>query len=208
MIIRPEMSGKIIDDSHLQFHVGCKARIISAVDKIKKGGELFKILTGYNFKTDPRWVKNSCNDPSVAALLRILEKYKQSEHRPNRAKILVPLFEYFIGLYASDLFYRERGSWLICELIKSQQDFEVCKIFDDPKTWYPMTRNSEGHGVDGNFYKEENDNPKDIRDEYAIWYDIDITKEQFDVPEERKAVLVAAGIEELKNYPDCTIKPE
>jgi hypothetical protein len=208
MEVRPEMSGKIIDRSHLDFHVTCKAKIIGAFNKLKQGKDFLKTLAGYKFRTDKRWVRNSCGDPSVKALTEILEEYKESEHRPNRGDILYSVMEYAIGLYASDLFYRERGSWLINRIIERRQDFLICQVFKDPNQWYPMTRNHTGQGVEGDLYKEENNNPPDINKEYAIWYDIDIEGEQFECPEERMKSLIQQGLDEINQIPDCPIKAE
>jgi hypothetical protein len=198
-VVTPEMCGKIIDDSHFDFHVTCKAKMINAVNKMKGGMDLLKTLTKLGFKTDEKWVKNTCNDPSVKALLEILDEYKKNEHRPTRAKMLVPLIEYAIGLYASDLFFRERGSWFITQIIKRQKEFGICFIpqFAEPNNWYPMTRNVtvdengvpvKGPGIqgkDGYFYKLENDpNVQPIEDDYKQYYGIDVNADTIEIPEE------------------------
>jgi hypothetical protein len=214
-VITPEMSGKIIDDSHYDFHVTCKAKIINAVNKMKGGMDLLKSLTKLGFKTDERWLKNTCNDPSVKALLEILEEYKKNEHRPTRAKMIVPLIEYAIGLYASDLFFRERGSWYITQIIKRQQEFSICFIpmFADPNNWYPMTRNITvdengeivpGAGIQGKegyFYKQENDpNVQSVEDDYRQWYNIDIDGDTINISIEDRERVIKQGQEYMKSH--------
>jgi len=192
MEIKPEMLGKIVDDSHYNFHVTAKSKVINAYHKMKSGKDFFLALTKLDFKTDPRWLRNSCNDPSVKALLYILEEYKTAEHRPARAKILVTLFEYAIGLYASDLFFRERGAWLISQIIKRQGQFGVCKIpMFQPENWYPMGRNNTGRGESGDLYQWENkpDAPS-IEEEYALWYGVDVTGETINIDQSNKERII------------------
>jgi hypothetical protein len=205
--ITPEMCGKVIDESHYDFHVTCKAKIINAVNKIKEGGDLLKTLSHLNFKTDPKWLANTCGDPSVKALLEILEEYKKNEHRPTRAKILVPLIEYAIGLYASDLFFRERGSWFITQIIKRQNEFGVCFIpqFADPKGWYPLTRNltppapgvvptPTNYGI--NYYDIEQDpNVQCVEDDYKEWYGVDVNADTIEIDPEKRAKTIKDGQE-------------
>lgn len=199
--ITPEMQGKIIDDSHYNFHVTCKAKMINAINSVKQGGDLLKTLSKLKFSTEKRWLKNSCQDPSVNALKEILEEYKRVEKRPSRARMLAPLLEYAIGLYASDLFFRERGSWFINEVIKRRQDFSVCTIpmFAEPKNWYPNTRNRIGSGETGNYYIEENkpDAPT-IEQEYKTWYNIDVTGETIVIPQEVREQAIRDGKEWVK----------
>ena len=186
------MLGKVVDESHYNFHVTAKSKMINAYHKMKQGKDFLITLTKLDFKTDPRWLRNSCNDPSVAALLDILEEYKKNERRPARAKILIPLIEYAIGLYASDLFFRERGSWFISEIIRRREDFRICSIPTfRPENWYPMTRNNTGKGEDGDLYKVENapDYPT-IEEEYKLWYGVDVTDDQIVIDEEKKAKLI------------------
>jgi hypothetical protein len=201
--IVPEMESKIIDDSHFDFHVTTKSKMINAINKMRNGADLLKSLSSLNFSTDKRWTKNTCNDPSVRALLEILEEYKRVEHRPSRAKILVPLIEYAIGLYASDLFFRERGAWFISQIIKRNQDFRVCFVpsFADPNNWYPLTRNSGVQGTEGNFYKIENDpdNQPNIDEEYKLWYGVDVNDDSFEVPLEERQRIIRDGQERIKN---------
>jgi hypothetical protein len=187
--IVPEMLGKVVDESHYNFHVIAKAKMINAINKMKAGKDLIFSLQTLNFSTDPRWLRNSCKDPSVAALLEILEEFKACEKRPSRKKIIVALFEYAIGLYASDLFFRERGSWLINQIIKRRSAFRICDsaIFSDPDNWYPMKRNNTGTGENGDLYQMENrpDAPS-IEEEYMTWYGIDVTGDGIVIPEELK----------------------
>jgi hypothetical protein len=201
-VITPEMCGKIIDESHYDFHVTCKAKIINAVNKMKGGVDLLKSLTKLGFKTDEKWLKNTCNDPSVKALLEILEEYKKNEHRPTRAKMLVPLIEYAIGLYASDLFFRERGSWFITQVIKRQQEFSVCFIpmFADPQYWYPLTRNcNQVQGTEGAHYKIENDpNVQSVEDDYRQWYNIDVNGDTITINAEDRDRVIRDNQEYMK----------
>jgi len=163
MIITPEMSGKILDESHFKFHVECKAKIINAFNKLKKGADFLKSLSKLEFSTDKRWTQNSCNDPNVRALLDILEDYKKVEHRPSRLKLLVPILEYAIGLYASDLFYRERGEWFILQILERSNQFRFSEQFTKPINWYPIRRN-DGAPLNA-----------DINQEYKDWYGVDPT---------------------------------
>lgn len=212
--IVPEMCGKIVDDSHFDFHITAKATIANAINKLKDGKDILTTLAKLKFKTDKKWTANTCRDPSVTAMLEILEEYKKHEHRPSRAKMLIPLIEYAIGLYASDLFFRERGSWFITQIIMRQQAFGICFIpqFADPNNWYPMTRNItvdehgniiHGPGVQGKegyFYKMENDpNAPSIEEEYKQWYGIDINGEQVKIPQEVRERIIQEGIEWMKN---------
>jgi hypothetical protein len=201
MEITPEMSGKIIDESHLNFHVTCKAKMINAINKMKQGKDLLDALGGLNFKTDPRWLQNSCGDPSVEALNDIIAELKRVEKRPSRAKVLIPLFEYAVGLYASDLFFRERGAWLINEIIKKRDRFAVCTIpmFADPQNWYPNTRNNTGKGKDGDLYKWENlPNAPTIEEEYKLWYNVDVTQDNLELPQEAREEMIKGNLEWLK----------
>ena len=108
-IFHPEIGGKVIDETHFNFHVACKAKMINAINNLRNGMDLLGTLGKLKFNTDKRWLNNTSNDPIVRVLLEILEDYKQHEHRPTRAKILIPLIEYAIALFASDLFFKERG---------------------------------------------------------------------------------------------------
>ena len=201
MEITPEMSGKIIDESHLNFHVTCKAKMINAINKMKQGKDLLGALGGLNFKTDPRWSQNTCGDPSVEALNDILNEYKRVEKRPSRAKVLIPLLEYAIGLYASDLFFRERGAWFINEIIKKRDKFAVCTIpmFADPQNWYPNTRNNTGKGKDGDLYKWENlPNAPSIEEEYKTWYNVDVSQDNLELPPGEREALIRGQCEALK----------
>jgi hypothetical protein len=197
------MCGKIIDESHYDFHVTCKAKIINAVNKMKGGVDLLKSLSKLGFKTEERWLKNTCGDPSVTALLGILEDYKKSEKRPTRAKMLVPLIEYAIGLYASDLFFRERGSWFITQIIKRQKEFGVCFLpqFADPNGWYPNTRNLGGVvGPEGNYYKLEQDpNVQPIEEDYKQWYGVDVEAETIEIDPKEKERVIKHDQEWMKN---------
>lgn len=213
LVITPEMSGKIIDESHFDFHVTCKAKVINAVNKMKGGVDFLKTLSKLNLTPDKRWTQNTCKDPSVTALLEILEEYKRVEHRPTRAKVLIPLLEYAIGLYASDLFFKERGAWFIHKIIERQQDFQICHIqpFADPNQWYPMTRNItvdengvpvQGAGIQGTegyFYKVENspDCPT-IEDDYKAWYGIDLNGNTIEVPQEIRERIIKQNQEWIK----------
>jgi hypothetical protein len=205
LIIKPEMYGKIVDESHFDFHVTCKAKMINAVNKLKSGKDFLTSLSHLNFKTDKRWTQNTCKDPSVNALLEILAEYKRVEKRPSRAKVLIPLLEYAIGLYASDLFFKERGAWFITQILNRRSDFEICYIpqFANPDYWYPNTRNSgDVQGKEGNFYKMENDpdNPQIIEDEYKKWYGVDVNGSELDrIPRENREAAIKAGQEYMKN---------
>lgn len=195
MIVRPEMSAKIVDESHFKFHVECKAKIVNAVTKLRKGTDFLKALSKLNFSTDKRWTKNSSHDPNVAVLMKILEDYKKSEHRPSRAKLLVPIIEYAIGLYASDLFYRERGEWFMYQLINHAHEMSFAEVFIKPENWYPMTRNSVGSGKEGDLYKWENlPNAPTIEEEYNLWYGVDPTDDNCVISYDmkKKQELIAA----------------
>jgi hypothetical protein len=166
-IIRPEMSGMIIDESHFHFHVTCKAKIVNAVNKLRQGKDFLKTLMSMDFHTDKRWTKNSTNDPNVRVLLGILEDYKKLEHRPSRTKVIVPIIEYAIALYASDLFYRERGEWFLVQLLERSTDMRFHRCFADPQNWYPNARATP------ETFAEEQKCP-DIVDEYKKWYGVDV----------------------------------
>jgi hypothetical protein len=179
MIVTPEMSGKIVDESHFKFHVECKAKIVNAYNKLRDGADFLKSLSKLDFTTDKRWTQNTCKDPNITVLMGILEDYKKVEHRPARAKLLIPIIEYAIGLYASDLFYRERGEWFMYQLISRSKQMAFADVFLDPNNWYPMTRNSSGEGTNGNLYKWENlPNAPDINEEYRLWYGVDPTDDK------------------------------
>jgi hypothetical protein len=185
-VITNEMVGKAIDDSHFKFHITCKVMILNALHKLKKGVDFMKTLSNLNFSTDPKWIKNSCNDPNVKIFLEILEEYKQYEKRPTRAKVLIPLIEYAIGLYASDLFFRERGEWFIYRLFQRSPEMKFFDFFVDPAKWYPHTRDINGH-----YMALENDpNKPPIEQEYIEWYGIDPTKDLIDIPEELKQRII------------------
>lgn len=161
MILEPEMSCKIVDESHYHFHVTCKAKIIHAVNKLKEGVDFLKTLSRLNFTTDKRWTQNTHQDPNVAVLLGILDDYKRLEFRPSRMRIIAPLIEYAIGLYASDLFYRERGEWFMLQLLKRSNELRFYDCFCNPNNWYPKGRN-DLYSLDTN-----------INDDYKDWYNID-----------------------------------
>lgn len=164
------MGSKIVDVSHFRFHVECKAKIINAVNKLLKGKDFLKALSQLNFTTDKKWTKNTTNDPNVKALLGIVEDYKKLEHRPSRARVLVPLLEYAIGLYASDLFWRERGEWFLVQLMTRCGEFKFHDCFFKPENWYPVGRaQSEA--------EYESTQPS-IEEEYKKWYGIDPTDEK------------------------------
>lgn len=198
--VYPEMSGKILDESHLKFHVTCKAKMINAIIGLKNGISLLDQLSKLKFSTDKRWLQNTCNDPNVRVMLEILEEYKTHEHRPTRAKILIPLIEYAIALYASDLFFRERGEWFLYRLSQRSKEMKFHTCFVDPKCWYPLTRNDYGQGEDGNAFKLENDpNKKPIEQEYIEWYGIDPLQDMTDIPEDQKKKIIAQQLEWVKN---------
>lgn len=189
IVVKPEMCGKIIDESHFKFHVTAKAKLANAINGLRKGVDLITALSKQNFTVDREWLRNSCGDPNVKVLLEILDEYKKNEHRPTRAKVLVPLIEYAIALYASDLFYRERGEWFMYQFIKRSGEMRFCSVFIDPKQWYPLTRNLSEGGTD--YYKVENDpNAKTIEQEYLEWYGLDVTKDLDDIdPELVKRII-------------------
>ena len=200
IVVTPEMCGKVIDESHFKFHVEAKAKMIRAINQLRNGVDLLKSLSKQKFSTNKDWLKNSCNDPNTRVLLEILEEYKTVEHRPTRAKILVPLIEYAIALYASDLFYRERGEWFMYKLITKSQEMRFCGNFIDPKGWYPLTRNCDVQGVEGNFYKSENDpNVPPIEQDYINWYGIDPTKDVEDIDPELMKRIIKENQEWMKN---------
>jgi hypothetical protein len=171
MTIRPEMSSMILDESHFKFHVECKAKVVNAVNKLRKGADFLKSLSQLNFSTDKRWTQNSTKDPNVAVLMEILADYQKLEHRPSRSKILTPIIEYAIGLYASDLFYRERGEWFLEQILLRSDRFQFSGCFTDPKNWYPVSRSSLGE-------QEYEMNKPTIEEEYIKWYGVDPRKEE------------------------------
>ena len=190
--IFPEMKGKIIDATHFKFHVECKAKILSALNKMRKGTDFLKALSKLNFSTDKKWTQNTCKDPNVKVLMEILEEYKRQEHRPNRAAVLIPLIEYAIGLYASDLFFRERGEWFMYELVKRSPQMQFHDVFIYPSHWYPMTRNANHkYGEEGDMYQDENrpDKPP-VEQEYMLWYGLDPTKDMTDIPDEIREKVI------------------
>jgi hypothetical protein len=165
LVLKPEMTGKILDESHWNFHVVCKAQVINAVNKLRKGTDFLVSLSKLGFKTDKRWTANTSKNPNVAVLLEILEEYKQQEHRPSRAKLLTPIIEYAIGLYASDLFYVERGEWFLYKICSNAHRFTFHSCFVDPSNWYPRRRYA---GID-----EEAPDAPSIEEEYKLWYGVD-----------------------------------
>jgi len=143
---------------------------------------------------------NTSNDPIVRVLLEILEDYKKHEHRPTRAKILIPLIEYAIALFASDLFFKERGEWFLYQIIKRSPEMQFHDCFIDPERWYPLTRNNGStQGTEGDFYKIENDpNAAPIEQEYIRWYGIDPMADLTDIPEEVKQRIIAENVKWVK----------
>lgn len=202
-VIEPEMCGKIIDESHYKFHVECKSKIISAIHRMSKGFDFVKTLAGQNFTVNPEWTKNSCNDPNIVVLKEILEEYKKNEHRPTRAKVIVPLIEYAIGLYASDLFYRERGEWFMYQLIKRSDRMRFGSVFIDPEQWYPksrrLVRDKKGNITTDHYAEENSPNAMPIEQEYMIWYNIDATKDFEDISPELKAQIIAENQQYMKD---------
>lgn len=188
--ITPEMSGQIPDESHFDFHVTCKAKIINAVNKLKKGKDFLTTLSKLKFSTNKLWTKNSCGDPSVKALLEILEEYKKVEHRPSRAAMLVPIIEYAIALYASDLFFRERGSWFICRIIDNAESFKVCRAFK-PDIWYPARCTSKS------LVEYEKTSPS-IEKEYRDWYYVDVNGDTIEIPDEIRQRVIEESRERMK----------
>lgn len=170
--IRPEMSGRIIDDSHYNFHVVCKAKIVHALNKLKSGKDFLSTLSKLSFSTEKKWTANTSKNPNVAILLEIVEEYKKHEHRPSRAKVLVPILEYAIGLYASDLFYVERGEWFLYQICKRTNDFQFHSCFINPDNWYPKARARPDM-----FEAENAPDAPDINQEYVKWYGVDPTVE-------------------------------
>jgi hypothetical protein len=169
-MIKPEMSSAILDESHFKFHVECKAKVINAVNKMRQGADFLASLTKLNFSTDKRWTANSTKDPNVAVLLEILADYKKLEHRPSRAKILVPILEYAIALFASDIFYRERGEWFIEQMFQKSDRFVFHNCFTNPDNWYPVSR---AHISEQEYEKTK----PTIEEEYIKWYGVDPRKE-------------------------------
>lgn len=168
-----DMCGKIIDKSHLDFHVTSKAKIIKA-------------LLNLGLDVNPDWLKNRCNDPAIAALLEILEEYKKSEPRPSRARVIIPIIEYAISLMANDLFFKERGYWWIHQIIKRHASFRHCAYFP-PHTWYPNMRPGG----------EEIPDVK-IEDQYQDWYHINVMKDLDEMPEDLKEKIIAENREWMK----------
>jgi len=181
---RPEMCGRIVDESHVKFHVECKAKVLNAINKLKKGKDFLTALSQLDFTTDKRWTKNSCNDPNTKVLLSILEEYKKVEKRPSRGKILIPLLEYAIGLYASDFFFRERGEWFLLKIIQKSPQLRFTPIAD-PNNWYPNKR-YDGENLDG-----------DINDDYRKWYGVDPEKDSFKMDSEREKELIESQKEHV-----------
>lgn len=169
-VLRPEMSGMIIDESHFKFHVECKAKIVNAVNKMRKGGDFLKALGKLNFSTDKKWTKNTCGNPNVKVLLEILEDYKKLENRPSRTGVIAPIIEYAIGLYASDLFYTERGEWFLYQICKRSKEFQFHECFVNSKYWYPNMR-----ATPETFAAENSPDAPDINQEYRTWYGVDPT---------------------------------
>jgi len=201
IVVTPEMCGKVIDESHFKFHVEAKAKMIRAINQLRNGVDLLKSLSKQKFSTNKDWLKNSCGDPNIKVLLEILEDYKKNEHRPTRAKILVPLIEYAIALYASDLFYRERGEWFMYQLISRSNKMVFASCFIDPNNWYPKTRNQGPvQGEEGIHYKIEND-PKvqPIEQDYLQWYGIDVMKDVEDIDPELVKRIVAENVQWMKD---------
>lgn len=200
--IRPEMCGKIIDRSHFDFHVTAKAKVLHAINKLKSGFDFMKALSKQNLTVNEDWLKNSCKDPNVKALLEIIDEYQKVEHRPTRAKVLVPLLKYAVALYASDLFYRERGEWFMFQLIRRSPQMRFNGIFIDPNHWYPKSRNimrNEDGSVAGDLYEMEQDpKAKTPEQEYLEWYGIDVTKDIDDLPDEVKDKIIQDNIEWMK----------
>jgi len=170
LVLRPEMSGMIIDESHFKFHVECKAKIVNALNKMKKGGDFLKALGKLNFSTDNRWTKNTAGNPNVKILMGVLEEYKKSENRTSRLGVLAPIIEYAIGLYASDLFYTERGEWFLYQICKRANEFQFHESFVNPQYWYPNTR-----ATPEMWDAEKSASAGDINQEYRTWYGVDPT---------------------------------
>lgn len=154
------MTNRVIDESHFNFHVMCKAKIVNAVNNLKKGKDFLKTLSDLAFSTDKRWIANKSKNPNVELLLEILEEYKKVEHRPSRAKVIIPIIEYAIALYASDLFYVERGEWFIYQVCLRTHRFQFHECFVNPDNWYPLKRKDADPGT------------AEISDEYQTWYGI------------------------------------
>lgn len=202
-VIEPEMCGKIIDKSHFDFHVIAKGKILNAWSKLKGGADFINALSKTNFTTDKRWLKNSCNDPNVRVLLEILEEYKANEHRPTRAKVLAPLIEYAIALYASDLFYKERGEWFLYKIISRSGEMRFASCFIDPNNWYPKTRNivrdKYGKQVFDFNELEQDPNVSTIEQDYMTWYGIDVTKQIDDLDPELVKKIIADNQQWMKD---------
>ncbi|CAK0771300.1 hypothetical protein CCP3SC15_420022 [Gammaproteobacteria bacterium] len=185
--IHPDMCGKVIDASHYKFHVTCKAKMINAVNKLRKGTDFLKALSGLNFSANKEWMKNSCNDPLVAAMIRILDRYKVVETRPSRKKIVVPLLEYGIGLM-NDLFWRERITWFIWQIRKETNDTMFPEIFLDPNNWFPAGRGTTTE------QKEYEARGIPIEDEYRDWYGVDVVGDIDGIPQEQEAQIISDGV--------------
>jgi len=110
------MSHKIIDESHFNFHVVAKAKIIGLLAKL-------------NLPKDKRWLQNEANDPAIGALLDILTEYKALEPRESRANVFIPIIEYAIALMVNSLFFKKRGYWWIHQIIKRHADFRYCAFY-------------------------------------------------------------------------------
>jgi hypothetical protein len=110
------MSHKIIDESHFNFHVVAKAKIIALLAKL-------------NLPKDPRWLQNDANDPAIAALLDILKEYKALEPRESRAHVFIPIIEYAIALMVNSLFFKKRGYWWIAQILKRHKEFRYCIFY-------------------------------------------------------------------------------
>ena len=202
-ILFPEMSAKILDESHFKFHVTCKAKMINAINKLKTGAHLLDTLSKLKFSTDKQWLKNSCDDPNVKIFLEILEEYKTHEHRPTRAKILIPLIEYAISLFASDLFFRERGEWFLYRLVQRSGEMKFHEVFVVPENWYPRRTHSYIVFAGGNtdWEKIENDpNKAPIEQEYKQWYGIDPLDDLIDIPVELQKKIIEENRAWMKKY--------
>ena len=203
VVVKPEMCGKVIDESHFKFHVEAKAKVLAAINRLKNGMDFMKALSQQNLSVNEDWLKNSCNDPNVRVLLEIIAEYERVEHRPTRSKVLIPLLKYAVALYASDLFYRERGEWFMFQLIRRSNEMRFAGVFVNPDNWYPKTRNlqkdSEGN-VTHDFYKSENDpNAIPIEQEYMAWYGIDVTKDIGDIDPELRAKIIRENQQWMKD---------
>jgi len=184
--IQPDMSVKIINESHFKFIVECRAKIIKAVHEFKKGKDFLLALSDLKFSTNKEWTKNSSNDPLVTAMLETLEEYKKVEKRPNRLKIVVPILEYGIGLM-NDLFWRERITWMIWIFVHKLRPTDFPVVFLDPDNWYPVGRGTTPE------YKEYEAKDIPIEEEYRVWYGIDPLNPE-NIPEEIKKKNIEEGI--------------